>query len=170
MDEESDSDDDYEDDNVDNSDDNFADDTLQDLSDVDLEDIDNEDLSDIEFNDDSKEGSNSPDDELISDLNRKLRKRKSSKDRSREKKKGKEIDNIFISAEKFAEMLEEQSKARDRHGGSNAFSSSDGASSKQIDWEMKRNLRLKRSFGRNKRKHTVLASNNNNKRIKKLKR
>lgn len=141
--------------------DNIADDELQDLSDIDLVDIDNdEDLSDMEFND-SDDGE-VLDDELISDLNKKL---KNSK--SKEKKKGRGIDSdIFVSAEKFAEMLEEQSKSRGKHGSSNTFNSSDGASVKQIDWEMKRDQRLKGSFSKNKRKSAQF----NNKQVKRSKR
>lgn len=145
--------------------DNIADDDeLQDLSDIDLVDIDNdEDFSDMEFND-SDDGE-VLDNELISDLNRKLLANKNSK--SKEKKKGRGIDSdIFVSAEKFAEMLEEQSKTRGKHGGSNTFNSSDGASVKQIDWETKRHQRLKGSFGKNKRKSVQF----NNKQVKRSKR
>lgn len=118
-----------------------------------------EDLSDIEFND-SDDGE-MLDDELISGLNKKLMKNSKSKG----KKKGRGIDSdIFMSAEKFAEMLEEQSKGK--QGGSNTFNSSDGASVKQIDWETKRHQRLKGSFSKNKRK----AAQFNNKQAKKSKR
>jgi len=139
------------------------DDKLQDLSDIDLEDIDDEDLSDMEFND-SDDGE-ALDDELISSLNEKL-KAKSPKSKHNKKKKGID-DDIFVSAEKFAEMLEEQSKTKGKHGGSNIFSSSDGASAKQIDWEVKRHQRLKGSFDRKKRKP---VQSSNNKRTKRFKR
>lgn len=120
-----------------------------------------EDLSDIEFND-SDDGEVLSD-KLISGLNKKLTKNPKNK----EKKKGKEIDSdIFMSAEKFAEMLEEQSKTKGKHGGSNTFNTSDGASAKQIDWETKRHQRLKGSFNKNKRK----AVQFNNKQAKKFKR
>lgn len=129
--------------------------------------MDDEDLSDMEFNDDGSEGG---DDELVSSLKQKLQ--QDPKSKSKEKKKGKGADsNIFVSAEKFAEMLEEHSRTKGKHGGSNVFSSSDGASAKQIDWEMKRNQRLKGPFGRKKRKHVAKqTSSDNNKRIKRFKR
>ncbi|GAB1859028.1 CCAAT/enhancer-binding protein zeta [Camponotus japonicus] len=135
----------------------------QDLSDIDFGEMDNEeDLSDIEFND-SDDGE-ILDNELISGLNKKLMTKNS---KSKEKKKGRGIDSdIFMSAEKFAEMLEEQSKTKGKHGGSNTFNSSDGASVKQIDWETKRHQRLKGSFSKNKRK----AAQFNNKQAKKSKR
>lgn len=136
---------------------------MQDLSDIDLVDIDNdEDLSDMEFN--NSDDGEVLDDELIPGLSRKLLAKNS---KSKEKKKGRGIDSdIFVSAEKFAEMLEEQSKTRGKHGSSNAFNSSDGASTKQIDWEIKRHQRLKGSFSKNKRKSAQF----NNKQIKRSKR
>lgn len=162
-----------EDDNEDELDeDNVVDDEeLQDLSDIDLADVD-DDLSDMEFNDGGSENGDDLDDELVSGLKQKLQKQQQdSKDKSKEKKKGKGIDsNIFVSAEKFAEMLEVQSRARGKHGGSNTFSSSDGASAKQIDWEIQRNQRLKGPFGRKKRKHVAKQTSSNNKRIKRFKR
>lgn len=140
---------------ADDGDDN---DDLQDLSDIDLADID-DDLSDMEFN--GSEDEEAVDGELISSLNKKLN---AKNPKSKEKKK--KIDNdIFVSAEKFAEMLEEQNKTRGKHGGSNVFSTSDGASTKQIDWEMKRHQRIKGSFGK---KRKFVQSNNN--RIKRSKR
>lgn len=151
--------------------DNVADDNeLQDLSDVDLMDVDDEDLSDMEFSDDREDGDDDMDDELISDLKQKLQKH-GPRSKSKEKKKGKGIDsNIFVSAEKFAEMLEEQSRAKGKHGGSNVFSNSDGANAKQMDWEMKRDQRLRGSFGRKKRQQTAKETSSNNKRIKRFKR
>ncbi|KAL6259725.1 hypothetical protein P5V15_009638 [Pogonomyrmex californicus] len=138
-----------------------GDEDLQNLSDIDLADVDNEDLSDMEFGSENEE---SLDNELMLDLNKKL-KVKNSKNKG--KKKGRGIDSdIFVSAEKFAEMLEEQSKTRGKHGGSNVFDSSDGASAKQIDWEVKRHQRLKGSFGKKRRS----AQSSNNNRIKKFKR
>ncbi|XP_067208361.1 CCAAT/enhancer-binding protein zeta-like isoform X2 [Linepithema humile] len=138
------------------------DDELQDLSDIDVEDLDDEDLSDMEFND-SDDGE-ALDDELISNLNEKL-KTKSLKTKQNKNKKG--IDNnIFVCAEKFAEILEEQSKTKEKHGYSNTFNTSDGASSKQIDWETKRHERLRGSFDRKKRK----PGQSSNKRAKRFKR
>jgi len=167
-DDDDDDDDEDEEDNVNQSeDDNITDDAsedlnkdnLQNLSDIDFTDVD-EDLSDMEFN--GSEDEEIIDNELIPSLNKKLN---AKGPRSKEKKKG--IDsNIFVSAEKFAEMLEEQNKTRGKHGGSNVFSSNDGASAKQIDWEIKRHQRIKGSFG--KKRKSVQSSNNN--RIKKFKR
>ncbi|KAL0099107.1 hypothetical protein PUN28_020272 [Cardiocondyla obscurior] len=132
------------------------DDNLQNLSD--LEDVDNEDLSDMDFNGSEDDDA---DDELISSLNKKLNAKNL---KSKKKKKG--IDNnIFVSAEKFAEMLEEQNKTKGKHGGSNVFSSNDGASAKQIDWETKRHQRMKGSFGK-KRKSVRPFDNNRVKRFK----
>lgn len=147
--------------------DNIADDDeLQDLSDIDLADIDNEDLSDMEFNDDNSDDGDILDDKLISELNGKL-KSTNQQNKNKTKKKGKGIDsNIFVSAEKFAEMLEEQSKTKGKHGSSNVFDSRDGASTKQIDWEIKRNQQLKGSSNRKKRKFTHSF---NNKRVKRFK-
>lgn len=114
---------------------------MQNLSDIDVDD----DLSDMEFNDSENEEDV---DKLISSLNEKLN---AKSPKNKQKRKG--IDsNIFVSAEKFAEMLEEQNKTKGKHGSSNALSSSDGASAKQIDWEMKRHQRVKGSFDKKKRK------------------
>ncbi|XP_011054478.1 PREDICTED: CCAAT/enhancer-binding protein zeta [Acromyrmex echinatior] len=151
------SDDDIDDTSEDLDEDVADDDDLQDLSDIDLADVDDEDLSDIEFNNSEDEETA---DELISSLNNKLNSKKGPKSKE---KKG--IDsNIFVSAEKFAEMLEEQNKTKGKHGGSNVFSSNDGASAKQIDWEMKRHQRLKGSFG--KKRKFVQSSNNRAKKFK----
>jgi len=134
---------------------------LQDLSDVDLADVD-DDLSEMEFN--GSEDEEDMDDKLISSLNKKLNVKD---ERTKSKKKNKGIDNnIFVSAEKFAEMLEEQNKTKGKHGGSNALSSSDGASAKQIDWEIKRHQRMKGSFGKKKRKSVQPFDN----RVKRFKR
>ncbi|XP_032678469.1 CCAAT/enhancer-binding protein zeta [Odontomachus brunneus] len=161
---EDDNEDEFEEDNI------VDDDKLQDLSDIDLADVD-DDLSDMEFNEGgSEDEDDNLNDELVSGLKQKLQQQQGSKSKSKEKKKGKGIDsNIFVSAEKFAEMLEEQSRARGKHGSSNAFSSSDGASAKQIDWEIQRNQRLKGPFGRKKRKPAAKQTSNN-KRIKRFKR
>lgn len=88
------------------------------------------------------------DDELVPALNKKI---KTSRTKERKTKKG--IDNnIFVSAEKFATMLEEQTKSKRKYGSSNTFSDRDGASEKQIDWEMKRHQKVKKSFGKRKQK------------------
>lgn len=139
------------------------DDDLQDLSNIDLADVDDEDLSDIEFNDsDDEEGL---DDELVTNLNKKLNAKSPKK--GKEKKKGKGIDsNIFVSAEKFAEMLEEQGRTKRKHGSSNTFSINDGASDKQIDWEMKRHQRLRGGQSGKKRKKFESSNNKQGKRFK----
>ncbi|KZC14631.1 CCAAT/enhancer-binding protein zeta [Dufourea novaeangliae] len=61
-------------------------------------------------------------------------------------------NNIFVSAEKFAEMLEEHGKQKSKYGGTDMFNTADGASSKQIDWETNRYHKLKGSFNKKKRK------------------
>lgn len=131
-----------------------GDDELQDLSDIDLANVDDEDLSDMEFNDSEDKG---VDDKLITDLNKKL---KPNGPKGKGKSKGKGIDNnIFVSAEKFAEMLEEQGRTKRKHGGSNTFTVNDGASDKQIDWEVKRHQRLRgRSFGIKRKKSVQLRA------------
>ncbi|RLU23960.1 hypothetical protein DMN91_004168 [Ooceraea biroi] len=153
---------DFDDDNT------FADDDdeLQNFSDVDLADVDDEDLSDMEFND-SEDEEEGLDDQLIADLNKKL---KAKSPKGKGNKKGKGIDsNIFVSAEKFAEMLEEQGRTKGKHGSSNTFNVNDGASNKQIDWEEKRHQRLRgKSFGKKRKK--FVQSSNNNKQIKRFKR
>lgn len=148
--------------------DNDADDELQDLSDIDFTNVDDEDLTDMEFND----GSVNEDDELVSSLKRKVQdQQQGPRNKNKEKKRGKGIDNnIFVSAEKFSEMLEEQSRTKGKHGGSNIFNSSDGASAKQIDWEIKRNQRFKKEpYGRKKRKHNPKRMSSNSKQIKRFK-
>lgn len=79
----------------------------------------------------------------------------------KQNKNSKGIDsNIFVSAEKFAEMLEEHSKQKGKTGGTNAFNTLDGASSKQIDWEIKRHQKLRNSLNRNKRKGSKIFKRN----------
>ncbi|EFN79172.1 CCAAT/enhancer-binding protein zeta [Harpegnathos saltator] len=154
--------------------DNITDDELQDLSDVDFLDVDDDDFSDMEFNDDrdmefsDEDGDNA---ELVSDLKQELQKQQQDSNKSKEKKKQRGIDSdIFMSAEKFAEMLEEQSRMKGKHGGSNTFSNRDGANAKQIEWEIKRNQRLMESFGKNKRKRAAKQTSSNNKQMKRFKR
>ncbi|XP_066593700.1 CCAAT/enhancer-binding protein zeta-like isoform X1 [Prorops nasuta] len=101
---------------------------LQDLSDIDLDDIEDDDLSDMEFNDDEDE-----DDEsnamLVKIKNKKVKDTHTS-------------ENIFVSAEKFAEMLENNYGKNYNLGSSNEFSAADGADRRQINWETQRNFRL----------------------------
>ncbi|KYM96742.1 CCAAT/enhancer-binding protein zeta [Cyphomyrmex costatus] len=140
--EESDDDEDTEDNVSQSEDDDIIDDASEDF-DEDIADNDElQDLSDIDLVD--------IDDENLSDI----------------EFNDSEDEGIFVSAEKFAEMLEEQNKSKGKHGGSNVFSSSDGASAKQIDWEIKRHQRMKGPFG--KKRKSVQSSNNN--RAKKFKR
>ncbi|XP_076663140.1 nucleolar complex protein 1 [Andrena cerasifolii] len=138
------------------------DDELQDLSDVDL-DFD-DDMSEIEFND------NSDNEDVFDDINPNTKnKRMKEKDqgKSRKSKSSKGIDsNIFVSAEKFAEMLEQHGRQKSKHGGTDMFSTVDGASSKQIDWEVKRHDKLRGSLNRNKRKGSKVFKRN----VKKIKR
>lgn len=129
-------------------------DELQDLSDIDLADAD-EDLSDMKFNDREHEDLYK---KLITDLNKKL---KANTPWNKEKKKGKGIDsNIFVSAEKFAKILDEQGRTKRKHGSSNTFNINDGASDKQIDWEVKRHQHLRGRSVDKKRKNFVHSSNN----------
>ncbi|XP_020285931.1 CCAAT/enhancer-binding protein zeta [Pseudomyrmex gracilis] len=132
----------------------FDDDDEDDNSDDedDTENDDEDDNGSKDFIEDTSASDNDlqdfSDDELVPILSKKI---KSSK--TKERKTGKGIDNnIFVSAEKFATMLEEQNKSKRKYGSSNIFSDRDGASEKQIDWEMKRLQKVKRSFGNRKRK------------------
>lgn len=129
----------------------FDDDDKDDETSNDEDDDNNESEDFIEDNSTSDNDlQDFPDDELLPTLNKKI---KSSKIKG--KKTGKRIErdnNIFVSAEKFATMLEEQNKSKRKSGSSNAFSNRDGASEKQIDWEMKRLQKVKGSFGKRKRK------------------
>lgn len=103
----------------------------EDLDDMDLEDID-DDLSDMDF-----DGDESSDEEKSS------LKRKASKSKGNPAKKSKSLDDkVFVSAEEFAEMLENHGRSKFKHGGSRAMSDKDGASAKQLDWEVGRNERL----------------------------
>lgn len=138
------------------------DDELQDLSDVDL-DFD-DDMSEIEFND------NSDNEDVFDDIGpntKNKRIKKKDQDNSRKRKSSKGIDsNIFVSAEKFAEMLEQHGRQKSKHGGTDMYSTVDGASSKQIDWEVKRHDKLRGSLNRNKRKGSKVFKRN----VKKIKR
>lgn len=141
------------------------DDEFQNLSDIDL-DVDEDDISDLEFNDDIDDREGNFDDSIRSNI----RKQISKHGQKANKKIGKsqEIDsNIFVSAEKFAEMLEENSKQKGKHGGTNVFSTTDGAGSKQIEWEKKRHHKLKgSSTNKNKRKGPNKVYKKNVKKIK----
>lgn len=75
-------------------------------------------------------------------------------------------NNIFVSAEKFAEILEEHSKQKNKPGGTDVFNTIDGASSKQIEWEIKRDQKLRNSLNKkNKRKNSKILKKN----VKKIK-
>ena len=65
-----------------------------------------------------------------------------------------------MSAEKFAEMLEEHSKQKSKAGGTNAFNTVDGASSKQVEWEIKRHQNLRNSLNKSKRKSSKIYKRN----------
>ncbi|XP_043501387.1 CCAAT/enhancer-binding protein zeta [Polistes fuscatus] len=77
-----------------------------------------------------------------------------------------DLSSLYVSADKFAEMLEEHGRTKTKHGGTDAFNTMDGASSKQIDWESKRNEKLTGSYGRKKRRYVKSSCNRNNKKIK----
>ncbi|XP_076236757.1 nucleolar complex protein 1 isoform X2 [Calliopsis andreniformis] len=140
---------------------NDMDEEFQDLSDIDL-DVD-DDMSDIDFNEDT-------DDENITDDKPNMKNKETKlKDQGKNKKQKnmKNVDsNLFVAAEKFAEMLEEHSKQKGKLGGTNVFNTADGASSKQIDWEMKRHQKLRAPFNKNKRKGPKVFKKN----VKKIKR
>lgn len=133
---------------------NHTDTDNTDTDDIDIADIEDEDLSDMYFS----EGSDNSDEDLSNDQIRQQHKvNKNNK---------KNLNDIFVSAEKFSQMLEEQSRTKNRHGSSNALNTMDGATSKQIDWETKRNQKLTRSFDKKKRKHVKISNNKNNKKIR----
>lgn len=103
---------------------------------INLDDID-DDASDIDFDDEEEEP-------------------------VKKKKKGKmSTDDVFMSAEKFAEMLEEQGLSELKSGSSNALSDADGSNYKQLKWEMKRNHKMAAGKGfAKKRKGSKMAGNN----------
>ena len=113
--------------------DNFEEDEdIADLSDSDLQDLD-DDFSDMEF-----DGEGDEDDALRDELSS-----MKQPDRKFNKKKTKDSDdNVFMSAEKFAEMMEEQGHSKSKPGGSSSMSKVDGADFKQINWESNRNKRF----------------------------
>ncbi|XP_063991523.1 CCAAT/enhancer-binding protein zeta isoform X2 [Diachasmimorpha longicaudata] len=115
---------------------------LGDDSDLDLDELD-DDASDMEFNDSDDEGP---------PLNTKGSKKSKDNNPFQKSMKNKGMDNVFMSAEEFAEMLEEQGKSKHKSGGSNTLRDADGASAKQIDWEINRHQKLSGKFGGNKRK------------------
>lgn len=130
-------------------DDGFYNDDGDSMDDEDMEGLDDElgldeiddDMSDIEFND--------SDDEQPT-TSGKGSKAKKSKAFGRGKKGG--IDsNVFVSAEEFAEMLEEQGRTKGKQGGSHALSDADGAGAKQLDWEIGRHQKIEGKFRGKKR-------------------
>ncbi|XP_076278101.1 nucleolar complex protein 1 [Lasioglossum baleicum] len=126
-----------------------TDNEFQDLNDIDLDEDD--DMSDIDFDDEMSDNEDIFDNEIPESIKNKQTKK--SQGQTKKSKKSKGIDsNIFVSAEKFAEMLEEHSKQKGKHGGTDTFNTADGASVKQIDWETKRHQKLQGSFNKNKRK------------------
>lgn len=131
------------------------------MSDIDLDGLDDEDLSDMEFNDDDDF-----DDEIETPGTSKSKKSSfNKKDKIKGPKKRDFDSNVFVSAEEFAEMLEEQGRSKIKHGGSNAFSDADGASIKQLDWEIGRDQRL---AGKKRPHNNKKGSSNKN--VKKFKR
>ncbi|CAD1478872.1 unnamed protein product [Heterotrigona itama] len=124
------------------------DDSLQNLSD-----LDNDDISDLEFDEDIDDNIEDVlDNNIQSNINNQIKK---------QNKKLKGVDNnIFLSAEKFAEILEEHSKQKSKAGGTNTFNTVDGASSKQIEWEVKRHQNLRNSLNKSKRKNSKIYKRN----------
>ncbi|XP_053980561.1 CCAAT/enhancer-binding protein zeta-like [Hylaeus volcanicus] len=148
-------------DGMNDSDENYTDEELQDLSDIDIDEDD--DLSDIDFNENTNDN-----EDIFGDDNKFNKKNKETKKTiqfmNKLSKKSKEIDsNTFVSAEKFAEMLEEHSKQKNKHGGTDMYSTADGASFKQIDWESKRHQKLRGSLNKNKRKGPRIVKKNSKK-------
>ncbi|XP_031841757.1 nucleolar complex protein 1 [Nomia melanderi] len=141
--------DDKNDSDLDLNDSEDTDNELHDLSDMDLD--EDYDASDIDF-----------DDDVQSSITNKQTKKNYGQ--TKQNKKGTD-SNIFMSAEKFAEMLEEHSKQRGKYGGTDMLNTADGASTKQIDWEIKRHQKLKSSFNKTKRKSSTTFKKN----IKKIK-
>lgn len=121
---------------------------MEDFSDEDLEGMD-DDFSDMEFSDqDSDEDT----------LREELSSMKKSGDKSK-KSKGSE-QNVFMSAEKFADMMEKQGSSKFKQGGSNAMSAIDGAGYKQLNWEAQKNQRFSGSRYSKKGKRTKTITNN----------
>lgn len=140
-----------------------SDDSLDDVNDSDIADIEDEDISDMDFS----EGDDENDDDLSEAISNIKNKHTQSNNSAKIKKKHKKsLDDIFVSAEKFAQMLEEQSHTKNKHGGINALNTMDGATSKQIDWETKRNHKLNKSFDRKKRKYIKTVKSKNSKKMK----
>jgi ribosome biogenesis protein MAK21 len=106
------------------------DEELNELSD--LEGID-DDLSDMEFN--------GEDEEMDEESHSGKRKLKNTVKKISKKLKALD-DKTFVSAEEFAEMLEEQGHSKFKYGASNMYSDRDGAAARQLDWETERNERI----------------------------
>ncbi|KAK2585564.1 hypothetical protein KPH14_010202 [Odynerus spinipes] len=141
----------------------ISDNSLNDINDSDIGDIEDEDVSDIDFSEDNDEN----DDDLSEAVSKIKNKHMQSNNPTKIKKNRKKgLDDIFVSAEKFAQMLEEQSRTKNKDGSTNALSTMDGAAPKQIDWETKRSQKFTRSFDRKKRKPIKTVKNKNNKKIK----
>ncbi|KAG6795822.1 CCAAT/enhancer-binding protein zeta [Apis mellifera caucasica] len=140
---------DSDDESKENLENNEIDNELQNLSDIDLDDI-----SDLDFNEDTQLNGI---ENILEDTQSNIKK---------QNKNLKGIDNnIFVSAEKFAEILEEHSKQKNKPGGTDVFNTIDGASSKQIEWEIKRDQKLRNSLNKNKRKNSKILKKN----VKKIK-
>ncbi|CAL7951592.1 unnamed protein product [Xylocopa violacea] len=141
--------------------DDEIDDELENLSDIDFDDG----ASDLEFSDNGDNNENVLDDNIRSSINKQMMKQDRKINKKNKNLRG--IDNnIFISAEKFSEMLEEHSKQKQKFGGTDAFNTADGASTKQVEWEIKRHQKLKGPLNKNKRKGSKLFKKN----VKKTKR
>ena len=129
------------------NDEDLDDEDMEDLDDEELEDLDSEDLENEEM-EDFDEDEDMDFDELdddASDIDF-----DSEEEKPKKGKKGKNsTENVFMSAEKFAEMLEEQGLSKLKSGTSNALSNADGSNFKQLKWEMKRHHNLsKKDYGK----------------------
>ncbi|KAL2732047.1 CCAAT/enhancer-binding protein zeta [Vespula squamosa] len=143
-----------------------SDNSLDDIDDSDIADIEDEDLSDIYFSEDSDNNDADLRGTILNIKNKHIKGNDPIRQHKIKKNNKKNLDDIFVSAEKFSQMLEEQSRTKNKHGGTNALNTMDGATSKQIDWETKRNQKLTRSFDRKKRKRVKILNNKNSKKTK----
>ncbi|KAH0549914.1 CCAAT/enhancer-binding protein zeta [Cotesia glomerata] len=163
-----DSDDEYDDvdddDDINDEDESMDDEDLENMSDMDIGEDD--DASDMEFIDDDNDNDNEL--TLKKSVQSVLKKNQTVK--GKKKKLKNEIDNnVFMSAEKFAEILERQGQSKQKHGSSNVLSDLDGASVKQLDWEIKRNHKISGKFGGKKRSKFSKAAPVSRKNIKQFK-
>ncbi|XP_057318015.1 CCAAT/enhancer-binding protein zeta [Microplitis mediator] len=144
-------------------DESMNDEDFENMSDMDVDDDD--DASDMEFIDDDDNDNNSA---LKQSVQSVLKKNKNLK-YEKKKLKNKIDDNVFMSAEKFAEILEQQGRSKQKEGSSNVMSDVDGASVKQLDWEIKRNKKISGKFGGTKKSKFTKSGTVSRKNVKKFK-